>query len=127
MHYLTLEEVLDIHELTIEVHGGSSSILNIGLIESAVEQARQTFGGEPLYKSIGEVAAAYWHSISSHHGFADGNKRTAALAAAFFLKKNGYFLAMDDDQIIATGLAMAGQGMTRAEVFELVAKSIRKL
>ncbi|MEX2244844.1 MAG: type II toxin-antitoxin system death-on-curing family toxin [Fimbriimonadaceae bacterium] len=127
MNYLTLEEVIDIHELTIEVHGGSSAILSVGLVESAVEQARQTFGGEPLYKSISEVAAAYWHSISSNHGFADGNKRTAALATAFFLRKNGYVLAMDDDEIIATGLAMAGQGMTRVEVFELVAKSVKRL
>jgi death-on-curing protein len=126
VRYLTLAEVLDIHEITIEVHGGAPTILDLGLVESAVEQARQTFGGEPLYKSIEEVAAAYWHSISNNHGFSDGNKRTAVLAAMFFLEVNGHRLDMTNDEVIETGLAMAGQGMTRAEVFELVAKHVKR-
>lgn len=62
MEYLTVEDVLIIHVVVIEETGGCPDILDAGLVESAVEQARQTFGGEPLYPTIEEVAAAYWHS-----------------------------------------------------------------
>lgn len=126
MEYLTVSDVVGIHDSAIDDFGGSHGILDIGLVESAVEQARQTFGGEPLYKTIEEVAASYWHSLTCNHGFADGNKRVGAMAAAYFLEINGYLLDMEDDLIIDTGLAMAGQGMSRAEVFELVAKHVKR-
>lgn len=126
MEYLTVSDVIGLHDAAIDDFGGTHGILDIGLVESAVEQARQTFDGEPLYRSIEEVAAAYWHSLTVNHGFADGNKRVGAMSAAFFLELNGHCLDMDDDQIIAAGLAMAGQGMTRTQVFELVAKHVKK-
>lgn len=75
---------------------------------------------------MAKVAAAYWHSLACNHGFADGNKRTAAIATAYFLEKNGHRLDMDDDQIIEVGLAMAGQGMTRAQVFAAVKGAVKR-
>lgn len=124
MEYLTVEDVLIIHMIVIEETGGCPDILDTGLVESAVEQARQTFGGEPLYQTIEEVAASYWHSIATNHGFSDGNKRTAVIATDSFLARNGHSLDMDDDKIIEVGLAMADQGMNRKDVFEIVRQHV---
>jgi death-on-curing protein len=126
LRYLTVDEVIDIHEVTIEEHGGDPGILDWNLVDSAVQQAAQTFGGEPLYKTVGEVAAAYWHSITCNHGFLDGNKRTGAIAAAFFCSLNGHVLDMDDDKIIEVGLLMAAGGTKREDVFAIVCDCVKK-
>lgn len=50
MKNLTLEDILYINELTIRNHGGSSGIKNQSLIESSLNSAIATFGGEDLYQ-----------------------------------------------------------------------------
>ena len=57
----------------------------------------------------------------------DGNKRTGAIAAVYFLENNGCTLEMDDDEMIEVGIAMADQRLSRAEVFEKVSKHIVRL
>ena len=54
MKTLSLEEVLYIHELTIEKHGGSRGIKNLGLVESSLNSGIVTFDVEDLYPSIEE-------------------------------------------------------------------------
>ena len=61
-----------------------------GLLESALAQPFQTFGGKELYPSIAQKAARYAYGIASNHPFADGNKRTATAVMAAFLRMNGY-------------------------------------
>ena len=127
MKYLTVDEVVKIHEVAIELKGGSPDVLDAGLVESAVEHVRQTFDGALLYTTVEEVAAAYWHSITTNHGFRDGNKRTGVMAAGAFLAKNGYALDMDDDEIIEVSLAIAGRGMGREELFARVSQRVVKI
>lgn len=117
---------MTIHSVAIELKGGSPHVLDAGLIESAVEHARQTFDGALLYSTVEEVAAAYWYSLTINHGFSDGNKRTAVIAVATFLAKNGFALVMDDDKMIEVGLAMADHRMNRDDVLELVRKHVVK-
>ena len=50
--FLSLDEVLEIHEQQIERYGGSSGLRDGGGLESATPQA--TFGGEFLHTSIPE-------------------------------------------------------------------------
>jgi death-on-curing protein len=44
IRYLTLNEVLLIHERLIKKHGGSHGIRDLGLLDSALNQIQQTFG-----------------------------------------------------------------------------------
>ena len=127
MKYLTVEDVVKIHAVAVELKGGSPDVLDAGLVESAVEHVRQTFDGALLYTTVEEVAAAYWHSITTNHGFRDGNKRTGVMAAGAFLAKNGYALNMDDDEIIEVSLAIAGRGMGREELFARVSQRVVKI
>lgn len=43
--------------------------------------------GDP---SLAEIAAAYAFGIAKAHAFIDGNKRTAFVTAATFLRLNGH-------------------------------------
>ncbi len=78
-----------------------------GLLESALAQPRHTFGGEFLYRSIFEMAAALIWSMTKNHPFNDGNKR-AALATGFsFLAVNNHFLVARQRDAIDVCLKVA--------------------
>jgi prophage maintenance system killer protein len=73
-HYrLTLADALSAHERALQT-GGLSGIPNIGMVESAIARP---YNGH--YQPIARKAAALLQSISTNHGFADGNKRTAII------------------------------------------------
>lgn len=88
--FLTLNDVIAIHDNMISLYGGSYGTRDLGLIESAIARPKATFGGEDLYPSILEKAAALFHSLLFNHAFVDGNKRTAIASCVFFLEENGY-------------------------------------
>ena len=50
------EKVLLLHKLITEETGGDPSLRDIGLLDSALESAFQTFGGKELYPSKEEKA-----------------------------------------------------------------------
>ncbi|MBL7686274.1 MAG: Fic family protein, partial [Deltaproteobacteria bacterium] len=77
IQYLDLEHVMTIHDLMIDEMGGSYGVRDMGLVESATMQPRQSFGGFELYPSLFEKAAAYAFFLSENQPFIDGNKRTA--------------------------------------------------
>ena len=72
--FLTLDEVLEIHEQQIEMYGGSHGLRDAGALESAVAVPQATFGGEYLYSTIWLMAAAYLFHLVENHAFIDGNK-----------------------------------------------------
>ena len=87
--FLSLEDVLQIHDDTIARDGGLSGIRDLGLLDSAVAMPRQRFDGQFLHKDILEMAGAYLFHIAGNHAFHDGNKRTAVIAAFVFMDVNG--------------------------------------
>ena len=89
MRFLSVDDVLAIHENTIAHEGGLAGLRDPGLLESAVLMPQQQFGGQYLHPGMAAMAAAYLFHIASNHAFHDGNKRTAALAALVFLEVNG--------------------------------------
>lgn len=76
----------------IKRYGGSHGLRDVGLLESAVLRPQATFGGEDLYPTLFEKAAALMHSLLKNHQFVDGNKRTAYASTGVFLELNGYQL-----------------------------------
>lgn len=92
--WISKEQVLHIHEKTIELQGGLSGIRDSGLLESALARPENfyTYGEQNIF----ELAATYAEGIARNHPFADGNKRTAYGAAGLFLYQNGYDLDVKD-------------------------------
>ena len=102
-YFLTLEEVLKIHENQIECYGGSHGVRDQGLLQSAIAQPEASFGGDYLHKDVFEMAAAYLFHIVENHPFVDGNKRAGTAAALVFLDLNGVELDAALDEPGATG------------------------
>ena len=64
MLYLTIEQILDIHHQIMARAVGELGITNRGLLESAVAQPQMTFGGQELYATLLEKAAALGFSLT---------------------------------------------------------------
>lgn len=100
MKYLSLDEVIAIHDSMIEEYGGSHGIRDLGLIQSAISRPQASFGGEDLYPTLFEKAAALFHSFMFNHAFVDGNKRTTISVTARFLAINGFSLEVSQDEFV---------------------------
>jgi len=87
--YLAVEEILAIHDELIARFGGAKGVRDADGLASAVGRPQ---GG--YYADIIEEAAALFESLAKNHPFFDGNKRTAVVATAVFLKLNGYTLRL---------------------------------
>jgi len=98
IRYLTLIEVLELHRKILEQSGGALGIRDMGLLESAIAQPRMTFGGEDLYPSLLEKAAALGFSIIMNHPFVDGNKRTGHAVTETFLVLNRLEISSSVDE-----------------------------
>jgi len=88
--FLTLEEVLAIHERLLDRFGGASGVRDLGLLESALYRPRTGY-----YQDLVEMAAALFESLIMNHPFVDGNKRVAFFATDVFLRLNGWKMAVD--------------------------------
>jgi len=86
--FLTLPDILVLHENQISLYGGEHGVRDQGLLESALAQPQAAFGGQFLHEDIYAMAAAYLFHIVQNHPFVDGNKRTGAVAALAFLDLN---------------------------------------
>lgn len=118
MIYPTLEEVLRLHQSVIARFGGSPELLNRGLLESALAKPQATFGGQELYPSLIEKAAALGFSLIKNHAFCDGNKRVGYSTMEAFLVINDYEITSDLDEAECVTLAVASGSMTQAELVE---------
>jgi len=103
--YLTVAEVLAIHEDQIARYGGSAGIRDRGLLEAALFRPQTGY-----YAHFLEEAAALWESLSQNHPFIDGNKRTAFAVTYTFLAINGGQLTVGLDETLnfVSGLYEAG-------------------
>ena len=118
MRYLSLGEVVRLHEWLIESSGGASGIRDLGLLDSALAQPRATFDGRDLHPTVLDKAAALCASLVQNHPFVDGNKRVGHAAMATFLLLNGLeIVATTDEQerlILDLAAGRSGRGQLAA-------------
>ena len=91
--FLTIEEVIAIHDELVEQFGGALGLLDMGALESAL--LRPQIG---YYESVIDEAAALLESLANNHPFVDGNKRVAFGAVDAFLRMNGSFIDCDSQE-----------------------------
>ena len=85
---ISLEEVMQLHNKSIQDYGGSYGTRDINLLESAIARPYQSFGDVEFYPTPFEKAAAIIESIVKNHPFIDGNKRTGFLAGYTLLYRS---------------------------------------
>jgi len=105
--YLSLNEVLELHDRLIDTSGGSKGIREINSLESSINQPRQTFDQTDLYPDIISKASILCFSLVKNHPFVDGNKRIAHASMEVFLLLNGFEITatIDEQEKIMLDLA----------------------
>ncbi len=120
MNYLELAEVLELQERLIQQAGGLAGVRDRGQLESALAQPQMAFGGEELYPTLADKAAALGFSLVRNHPFLDGNKRIGQLAMETFLFYNGLEIDAPVDEQEAVILDLAAGRMGREAFTEWI-------
>lgn len=109
--FIGLDAALAIHQVQIEVFGGTQGLRDQGLLESALGQAQSTYA---YTSDIYEAAAQYCLSLAKNHPFLDGNKRVAADCMVTFLVMNRIDPNMDSAQLFNWTMQVAMGDLDRA-------------
>ena len=126
IRFLTLSEVLLIHQNQIEEYGGIFGLRDTGLLSSAVIMPQSAFNGKYLHKDLFEMSSAYLYHICQNHPFLDGNKRTALASALVFLDLNGMFTEDPDDELYEIVMETAKGNITKKSIAERLKKIYKK-
>ena len=116
VNYLSVAQVLAIHDQAVKRFGGSFGIRDLGLIESAVSRPQASFDAVDLYGSVFDKAAALLQSLLKNHAFVDGNKRTALSSAAIFLQTNGHKLKNYHEEEVVFAVEVDNQNLTLEQI-----------
>ena len=116
------DKVLLLHQMIAQETGGSIGIRDIGLLESALNNAYATFGGEELYKTKEEKAASLGFSLISNHAFVDGNKRIGVYVMLTFLEAEGIKMNCSNGDVVNLGLSVASGDMKFNDILEWIKK-----
>ncbi len=92
--YLAVADLIRINVRMTAKWGGLAGVRDLGMLESAVARPQTGY-----YLDLIEEAAALCQSVLQNHPFLDGNKRTAVVATAVFLRWNGYKLQFLDREM----------------------------
>lgn len=106
--WVPMKAVHIIHDRQIARHGGASGRRDEGLLQNALQRPinKWQYEGADTF----ECATAYAFGIAKAHAFVDGNKRTAFVTSATFLRLNGWYFATQPAEgvIYMEGLASGG-------------------
>lgn len=99
------------------------------LLESALAQPAQTYGGAYLYRTIPDKAAALLISIIKNHPLVDGNKRIALTTTIVFLAINGWIFHADRHDAVdeCLGIARAKGNVDHKQVASWIRKRAIRL
>lgn len=117
---LSKSQILLIHDQLIAETGGSSELLDEGLLDSALNAPFQTFGEEDVYPSLQQKAARLCFGLVKNHPFVDGNKRIGAHAMLVFLALNGVELQHSQTELSDVILRLAAGEIEAQELLRWI-------
>ncbi len=87
LRYLTLEQAIETHQLTIEVSGGGAlGQFDVGQLDGVLKNIQN----DNWYPTLVDKLTHLFFCTNKFHCFADGNKRLAISLCAQMLLFNGY-------------------------------------
>jgi death on curing protein len=103
-----------VHDRQIAEHGGPPGVLDAGRVGAPLAHPRNLAAYES--PDAADLAAAYAHRLARSHCFADGNKRTAWVAARLFLADNAFLLRFDPADAVRTMQSVAAGDLSEEEL-----------
>ncbi len=120
MNILSKEQVLKLHASLIKATGGSDGIRDEGMLDLALNNPFQSFGGKELYPSIQAKAARLCFGLVRNHAMLDGNKRLGTHVMLVFLALNGYELYYSQKELSDVILALASSDIGEKEILQWI-------
>ncbi len=120
MIILNKEQVLKLHTSLIKTTGGSDGIRDEGMLDLALNNPFQSFGGKELYPSIQAKAARLCFGLVRNHAMLDGNKRLGTHVMLVFLALNGYELPYSQKELSDVILALASGNIGEKEILQWI-------
>ena len=114
--FLTLEDVLALHDELIQRYGGAPGLRDAGLLEAALAMPQAGFGGQYFHEFPHEMGGAYLFHLVRNHAFIDGNKRVALACAILFFKINRVLYSITEEEAVELTLAAASGRMDKGAV-----------
>lgn len=111
--WLPLNVILVVHDRQISRHGGTPGIRDRALVEMGAARPLNLWAYET--PDLSDLAAGYAFGICKAHGFVDGNKRTALVAALTFLRLNGIQYRPDQVEAVRMMEGLADDTVPEAE------------
>ena len=98
IRYLTFEDIIAIHDDCLD-YGEPLNILNPGSIASTLYFMRHCSVEGSRKQNIVETGAILYRDIILNHPFMDGNKRAGTICLLTFLRCNGFYLDLNNEDI----------------------------
>lgn len=121
--WLSRNNALCIHEMTLSQHGGATGVRDESLLRSALAKSQKSFAHGST--SLPAMAASYAVDIVLDLPFIDGNKRTAFMLAATFLEINGWEFTATEASVVQNTVALASQSMTEAQYADWLSRNCK--
>jgi len=115
--FIGLDAAIAMHQIQVDVFGGTHGLRDQGLLESALGQAQTTYA---YTSDIHEAAAQYCISLAKNHPFLDGNKRIGADCMVTFLVLNGIQPTFDASQLFDWTMQAAMSNIDRPSLAALL-------
>jgi death-on-curing protein len=96
---VTVEEVVFLHAVAVTEFGGTHGIRDGAALAAAVGRPLTAVGAEAVFGTPWQRAAALLEALAVRGPFVDGNRRTAALAAAYWLEREGWRLEAETGEL----------------------------
>lgn len=124
---ILIDDILALHLYSIMLYGGGEGVRDLNGLEAAISRPFATFGGEYLYKTSIEKAAALGESLIMNHPFIDGNKRTGLLAMLTLLKEDNIVFTANLDETYNFTINISTGGKRFDEIVEWLKINTKKL
>jgi len=121
IHHMDLKTLLEVNRVVVALTGESYqySAADGRKLSKLVKEVEKRADNQGYEDAVAEKAALLVYKIASGQYFHAGNKRTALVAGATFLNKNGKVLDMENEEFVST---VDKVGIAAADLDDLYAK-----
>ena len=126
MKLISVPDLVWLNAAAVGETGGATGIRDASALEAVVARPCAGYGGEELFPTPFDKAAAIMESVIQRHPFVDGNKRTGLLAGAALLYLAGYDFAAPRDQMVEVPVRVAEHKITLEELSRWFEKYARQ-
>jgi death-on-curing protein len=122
--WLNGADIYGIHKEIIAVSGGKVGILNVNMIASSLNKAKNVFYYSEN-SDLFDLAAVYGYGFVKNHCFVDGNKRVGLIVIYTFLAINGLELMATSEDVVQVFSALAASQYSQVSTVENLAQWLR--